>query len=289
MTRQPSLRDILQKTEAYLREKNVDSPRLSAQLLLSKGLGIDRMGLFLNMDRPLGPAELDALRPLVARRGRGEPAAYIIGEREFYSMAFEVTPDVLIPRPNTELIVEEALKLFGQDEELSFADLGTGSGCLAICLAAKLPKSRGTALDLSPGALAVARRNAVRHGVAGRLSFVEGPFEELPAVPGGYGLIVSNPPYVSEAEYAELSPEVAGFEPRSALVPGESGLEAYPVVAATARGALSPGGVLMLEIGWKQGPGIKRILESPGCGFQDVTVLADLAGHDRVVLGRMPR
>jgi len=293
MSRQPSIRDILAKTETYFRDKNVDSPRLSAQLILGKGLGVDRMGLFLNLDRPVLPSELDVLRPLVARRGRGEPVAYIIGEREFFSMSFAVDQNVLIPRPETEHIVEEALRVFPRETELVFADLGTGSGCLAVTLAAQFPASRGVALDLSAGALAVARANAATHTVADRLEFVLGTFADLPAQPCGYGLIVSNPPYVSEAEYGELSPEVAAFEPRGALVPesrepGANGLEAYPEVAEAARRLLAPGGMLVLEIGWRQGQGVKELLESPGYGFEGVGVLKDLAGLDRVVVGRKP-
>ncbi|WP_243438253.1 peptide chain release factor N(5)-glutamine methyltransferase [Fundidesulfovibrio soli] len=293
MSRQPTLRDILAKTENYFREKNVDSPRLSAQLILGKGLGVDRMGLFLNLDRPMLPAELDALRPLVARRGRGEPVAYITGEREFFSMAFAVDSNVLIPRPETEQIVEEALRAFPRETELVFADLGCGSGCLAVTLAAQFTASRGVALDVSPGALAVARANAARHNVEGRLEFVQGTFADLPAQPCGYTLVVSNPPYVSEAEYGELSPEVAAFEPRGALVPdtgapGANGLEAYPEVARVARERLAPGGVLILEIGWKQGQAVKELLESQEFGFEGVGVLKDLAGLDRVVIGRRP-
>lgn len=288
MTKQPTVRDILQKTEIYLREKNVDSPRLSAQMILAHGLGLDRMGLFLDMDRPLQASELDAVRPLAARRGRGEPVAYILGEREFFSLDFEVTPDVLIPRPETELIVEEAIRLFPGDAELSIADLGTGSGCLAVTLATRFPSARVTALDQSPGALAVARRNAARHNVADRMEFLEATFSELPPVSGGYGLIVSNPPYVSQDEYDTLSPEVASFEPKSALVPGQDGLEAYPVVVAVAFKRLAPGGVLMLEIGWKQGQDVKHLLEATEFGFEGVAVLPDLAGLDRVVIGRKP-
>lgn len=303
MSRQPTLRDILAKTEAYFRDKNVDSPRLSAQLILGKGLGVDRMGLFLNLDRPMLPAELDALRPLVARRGKGEPVAYITGEREFFSLDFAVDSNVLIPRPETEHIVEEALRAFPRETELVFADLGCGSGCLAVTLAAQFPASRGVALDVSPGALSVARANAARHKVEDRIEFVQGVFADLPAQHCGYTLIVSNPPYVSEAEYRELSPEVAAFEPRGALVPevrtpdggapdagapGASGLEAYPEVARVARDRLAPGGVLILEIGWKQGQGVKELLESPEYGFEGVGVLKDLAGLDRVVIGRRP-
>ena len=293
MSRQPTLRHILAKTETYFREKNLDSPRLSAQLILGKGLGVDRMGLFLNLDRPMLPTELDALRPLVARRGRGEPVAYIIGEREFFSMAFTVDSNVLIPRPETEHIVEEALRAFPREAELVFADLGTGSGCLAVTIAAQFPAARGVALDVSPGALAVARANAAKHNVEARLEFVQGTFTDLPVQPCGYTLIVSNPPYVSEAEYGELSPEVAAFEPRGALVPdtgapGAGGLEAYPEVARVARDRLAPGGVLILEIGWKQGQAVKELLESPEFGFEGVGVLKDLAGLDRVVIGRKP-
>jgi len=284
MSRQPSIREILRKTEEYLRGKGVDSPRLSAQTILAAALDIDRMGLFLDLDRPLKEKELGAARSLVARRGKGEPVAYITGNREFFSLDFAVTPDVLIPRPETELIVEEALRAFGSEEPLRFADLGTGSGCLAVTLVKRFATARAVALDVSPAALAVAEKNAVRHGVADRLTFVTGTFEALLPVTGGYECIVANPPYVSEAEFAELSPEVARFEPRGALVPGASGLEAFGAVTAVAQERLAPGGTLLMEIGWKQGQAVKQLLESSE--FEAVAVLPDLAGHDRVVRGR---
>lgn len=310
MTRPPTIRDILGKTEAYLRDKSVDSPRLSAQLLLAKGLEMDRINLIVSLDRPLKEAELAAIRPLVARRGKGEPMAYILGEREFFGLDFLVTPDVLIPRPETELLIEEAARLFAKDAPLAVADLGCGSGCLAVTLARQFPQASVTALDLSPAALAVAARNAAKHGVVAAVSFVQGDFTVLPSAEGGYDLIVANPPYVSQAEYAELSPEVARFEPRCALVPRmppapgasgmsgtadlsggagaspASGLECYPVVAAVAQRCLKPLGVLAMEIGWKQGGAVKALLESAEIGFESVAVLKDLAGHDRVVLGR---
>jgi release factor glutamine methyltransferase len=284
--RAPTVREILGKTEGYLQEKGADAPRLSAQLLLAKVLGLDRLGLVLAMDRPLSVEELDGYRPLVARRGKGEPVAYLLGEREFFGLDFTVTPDTLIPRPETELIVERALELFPQGALSRFADLGTGSGCLAVTLAVKFPQARGLALDKSPGALAVARENAVKHGVADRLDFVEADFAALPETAGGYALVVSNPPYVTAAEYRECSRKVRDFEPQGALVPGETGLEAVPVVACAAKARLAPGGVLLVEIGWKQGPEAAAILAE--AGFADVAVRRDLAGRDRVVEGRKP-
>jgi release factor glutamine methyltransferase len=284
--RAPTIREILGKTEGYLKDKGVDAPRLSAQLLLAKALGMDRLGLIVAMDRPLTSEELDAYRPLVARRGKGEPVAYLLGEREFFGLDFTVTPDTLIPRPETELVVERALELFPGGGLSRFADLGTGSGCLAVTLAVKFSQTRGLALDKSPGALAVARQNAARHGVADRLECVEADFADLPETPGGYELVVSNPPYVSAAEYRECSGEVRDFEPESALVPGETGLEAVPVVARAAHARLAPGGWLLVEIGWKQGPQAAALLTE--AGFADVAVRRDLAGLDRVVEGRRP-
>ena len=286
MSRQPTVRDILRKTEDYLSGKSVDSPRLSAQLILSKGLGLSRLDLFMAMDRPLSPAELDVLRPLAARRGRGEPAAYIAGEREFRSLAFEVCPDVLIPRPETELLVEQAVSLFAPNDPIRFADLGTGSGCLAVTLATIFPAASGLALDASPEALEVARRNASRHGVGQRLTFVRADFSDLEPVEGGYHLIVSNPPYVDEAEYQALSPEVRLFEPRLALTPGHTGLEAYPAVLASARQRLAPGGWLVVEIGCGQGGAVGDLFRQGPEALEDVSVLKDLAGLDRVVMGR---
>ncbi|MHC1711658.1 MAG: peptide chain release factor N(5)-glutamine methyltransferase [Solidesulfovibrio sp.] len=238
------------------------------------------------MDRPLVPGELDAFRSLVARRGRGEPVAYILGEREFYGLDFVVTPATLIPRPETEGIIDRALELFPGASLGSFADLGTGSGCLVVTLAVKFSVAMGLALDASPAALDVARQNAARHGVKDRLTFTEADFSLLPTRVGGYDLIVSNPPYVSAEEYRECSREVRDFEPVSALVPGESGLEAVPTVARAAFAALAPGGWLLVEIGWKQGRDAATILSE--CGFADVAVRRDLAGCDRIVEGRRP-
>lgn len=286
MGKAPTVREILGKSEVFFEGRGVDSPKLSAQLLLAKALGLDRLGLILDMDRPLTPDELDAVRPLVARRGQGEPVAYILGEREFYGLDFAVTPATLIPRPETELIIDRALELFPGGALRSFADLGTGSGCLAVTLAVRFPEAKGLALDVSREALAVARQNAARHQVAQRLTFLEADFADLPPHPGGYELIVSNPPYVSAAEYRECSREVRDFEPVGALTPGKTGLEVIPAVARTAFAALAPGGRLLVEIGWKQGP--DAAASASQAGFADVVVRRDLAGCDRVVEGRRP-
>ncbi|NDY57670.1 peptide chain release factor N(5)-glutamine methyltransferase [Desulfovibrio sulfodismutans] len=285
MEKRPTVRDILAKSEAYLSDKGVDSPRLSAQMLLAHVLGLERLGLFLDMDRPLSESELARCRDLVARRGRGEPAAYLVGEREFYGLAFAVTRDVLIPRPETEGIVERVEALFPHDSVVRFADLGTGSGCLAVTLAVRFPAWTGVAVDKSAAALAVARENARRHGVDARMEFVCGDFSVLCDREERFGLVVSNPPYVSEAEYRSASPEVAGFEPKSALTPesqapgGATGCECFPVLAGVARERLAPDGVFLMEMGCTQAEAAR----SAFAGFPEVAVRRDLAGLDRYV------
>jgi release factor glutamine methyltransferase len=286
----PTVRDILHKSTAYLAERGVDSPALSAQLLLGKALGLSRLDLLLQSDRPLAEAELAAARELVRRRGRGEPAAYILGEKEFFGLAFAVTPATLIPRPETEHLIEEAEARFARDAVLAFADLGTGSGCLAVTLAVRFVRARGLAVDLSAEALAVAQANAGRHGVGERLRLVQGDFADLAGLgvaPGGLDLIVANPPYVSDAEHAATSPEVRDFEPRTALVPGPAGLSGLEAIAALAPGAhaaLRPGGWLLLEMGWTQAAAVRDILAR--AGFAEVFIRKDLAGRDRVAAAR---
>ncbi|MBF0480810.1 MAG: peptide chain release factor N(5)-glutamine methyltransferase [Desulfovibrionaceae bacterium] len=284
MARQ-TVRDILGKSEEYLSGKGVDSPRLSAQLLAAFALGMDRMRLFLDLDRPLGDAELDLIRPLIARRGRGEPVAMIVGEKEFFCRPFAVCSETLTPRPETELLIEIVLERVGRAAAIRFADLGAGSGVLAVTVACELAGAAGVAVDVSPGALAAARANAERHGVASRIEFVLGDFGDVLAG-GGYDVILTNPPYVSEAEYAGLSREVRDFESKSALVPGASGLEAYRSIAPAAYAALSPGGFVAAEIGWTQGEAVSGIFGA--AGFESIRVRKDLAGLDRVVLADKP-
>lgn len=278
----PTVREILAKSTDYLSGRGVDSPRLSAELLLAEALGTDRLHLFLNMDRPLGPEEIGRARDFVARRGRGEPAAYILGRREFWGLGFQVTPDVLVPRPETECLVEEALQRLPKDRPLLAADLGTGSGCLAVSLARHLPLARVVAVDVSRAAVEVARANAAAHGVSDRVLCLQADAARCPLPGGSLDLVVANPPYVSDAEYAQVSREVRDFEPRLALCGGPDGLDCVRAqVPETAR-LLRPGGLALMEIGCGQGPAARTAFESTA-GFARVTVLRDLAGLDRVV------
>lgn len=286
MADSPTVRAILGEAGALLAERGVDSPRLSAQLLMAAVLGLGRPELILSANRILTPVEEERFRDLAARRGQGEPLAYILGEKEFYGLCFAVNRNVLIPRPETELLVDRSLTLFDPAAPLRFADLGTGSGCLAVTIAAHFPKATGVALDISPGALATARKNAQRHGVSDRLEFLESDFSLLRKDPGPFDLIVSNPPYVTEAQMRDLSHEVADFEPRGALASGPDGLDAIRTVAAVAREKLRPGGVLLMEMGWTQGPAAQKLLSSPPLSFTSVAILKDLASLDRVAEAR---
>jgi len=277
----PVISDILNAGEARL--AGVDSPRLSAELLVAHALDCSRMDLTLNRDRaPIG-AELDEIKSLLARREAGEPVAYILGEKEFYGLGFRVTPDTLIPRPETEHIVEETEALFPKDSGFRFADLGTGSGILAVTLCTLFPEAAGVAVDISPAALEVAESNARRHGVENRIEFLEADFTEQLFGPGAFDLVVSNPPYVTEGEFAAASREVTGFEPTGALVSGVDGLTHIRAMLPRVEGMLAPGGYLLMEIGCGQGGAIQKIMCGEFARFGDVRLVRDLAGLDRVV------
>ncbi|EPR38746.1 Protein-(glutamine-N5) methyltransferase, release factor-specific [Desulfovibrio sp. X2] len=288
MNSRETVRSVLAKAEAWLAEKGVDGPRLSAQLLLARALEKDRLAMLLDADKPLAETELAPFRALIRRRAAGEPVAYILGEKEFYGLPFAVGPEVLVPRPETEGIVEavrEAFPTGGSGEgPLRFADLGTGSGCLAVSLASLLPDASGLAVDASQAALGLAASNAARNGVSGRLAFLRADFGRLPLPDGCCDLVVSNPPYVTCAEYAELSHEVADFEPRLALVSGEDGLDAVRALLPEAARLLRPGGLLLVEIGCRQGEAACSLTRE--AGFREVGVLRDLAGLQRIVRAR---
>ena len=289
-----------------LTEAAVDSPRLSAELILRHVCGISRVELATRPETPLTAEQLSRMSGLLRRRAEGEPAAYLIGQREFYGRDFRVTPATLIPRPETELLIETALK--SCQGAVRFADLGTGSGCIAVTLCAERPEWRGIMADLSGRALAVACQNAARHKVRERLLPVRADFTRPLLRPASLDLLVSNPPYVGQREYEGLSAEVRDFEPVTALVPGfvdsdkipghhhhgpapgpdtePEGLEHLEAVAGEAFTALKPGVLLLMEHGWKQGSALKVLLESHT--WENVVIYQDLAGRDRLVSARRP-
>ncbi len=271
---------ILQWTEGYLRDKGIEGGRLDAQLLLAEILGLDRVGLYLQFDRPLEAAELAAFREMVRRRARREPVQYILERAEFWSLPLRVTPAVLIPRADTEVLVEEALRVGSAAEAI--LDVGTGSGAIALALASELTAARVQGIDLSPEALALAEYNARRNDLHGRVAFCRGDLRDLPE--GPWGLIVSNPPYIPAADIAALGPEVRDFEPRLALDGGPDGLDAYRRLAAQASDRLAPGGWLVVEVGIGQAEEVSELfLQS---GLTEIFTRDDYAGIPRVVGGR---
>ncbi len=246
----PSAGGLLREATARLLEAGIDTARLDAECLLMHAWNKPRAFLFAHMDEPV-PHEVRArFEAMLARRCRREPLAYITGEREFWSLRFEVSPAVLIPRPETEHLVEAALRLAGTAQTAwRVLDLGTGSGCIAVALATELPRAQIVATDISPEALDVARRNAERHRVSERIAFREGSlYAALAEDDGPFDLIVSNPPYVAEHELAELAPELA-FEPRIALTDGADGRTVLRAILAGAAEHLKPGGHVILESG----------------------------------------
>ena len=273
-------------TEDFKRRGN-KSARLDAELLLGEALGFDRIKLIVEAERPLADDELSRYRGLIKRRRVGEPIAYILGRREFFALPLLVDRRVLIPRPDTEILVETALSgtrerhLYGR-----MLDLCTGSGCVAIAFAKERPTWRVTAVDLSPDAAAVARENVRRAGVVHNLSVVEGDlFAPLPAG-AVFELITANPPYIPSADIEGLDADVRDFEPRLALDGGSDGLVITRRLVSEALLHLTPGGLLALEGGFDQAPAVAALLEAHG--FCDISRSKDLAGIERVVSGRRP-
>jgi release factor glutamine methyltransferase len=264
--------------------EGVDSPRLDAELLLAHVLGANRAAVLARPERKLTPKELTSFRYLVARRAAREPLAYIVGHREFFGLEFNVDPRVLIPRPETELLVEHALNLARQmPAPIQVADVGAGSGAIAVALAVHLPQATIYALDDSAGALAVTAVNARRHGVVDRVHCLQGDL--LSPLPGPVDLIAANPPYVSTGEWQDLIPEIRNYEPRTALDGGPDGLSLIRRLLATAGASLRPGGALLLEIGAEQGQAVTALAREslPQAGVQ---LVLDYAGLDRLVVAR---
>ncbi len=259
-----------------------DSPRLDAELLLCAVLGRDRTYLFTWPERELDGDQARRFEALLARRAAGEPVAHILGQRGFWSLDLKVTPDTLIPRPETELLVEAALARLPQGGG-RVADLGTGSGAIALAIAAECPACQVVAVEQSEGALKVARENGSRNGVE-NVEFRHGSWFE-PLEDERFAIIVSNPPYIC-ADDRHLSEGDVRFEPLTALASGADGLDDIRIIIRGAGGHLQPEGWLLLEHGYDQGGAVSALLHE--AGFEQVEVLEDLQGHDRVALGRWP-
>lgn len=270
---------VLKWTAQHLRSKGIENGRLDAERLLADLLGLDRVGLYLHFDRPLQADELAAYRERVRRRARREPLQYILGHCEFWSLRLQVSPAVLVPRPDTEVLVEEALARMGDEGNL--LDVGTGSGCIALALLHERPGWHGAGLDSCDQALQVARDNAAALNLHERFAALAGDLAELPA--GPFTLIVSNPPYIPSADLGNLMPEVRDYEPWLALDGGPDGLEAYRhLVRQSDR--LADGGWLLVEVGLGQAQAVRELMA--GAGLTDLFVRHDYAGIPRVVGGR---
>ncbi|MBI1948038.1 MAG: peptide chain release factor N(5)-glutamine methyltransferase [Deltaproteobacteria bacterium] len=280
MTDKPrTIRALLAATTPWLASRGVDGARTDAEILIAHALGLRRLDLYLDLDRPLDDDELAKARALVARRGKREPVAYLVGTRELWGLAFEVTPDVLVPRPETEHLIELALARLPVDVEGAVVDACTGSGCVAVALLHERPGLRVIATDVSNAACSVALRNGERHGVDDRLDVRLGdllaPCADLKDVLA----VVANPPYVREDERPSLAPEL-GFEPALALFgEGDDALGHHRRLLAQARPLVRPGGFLACEIGAEQG---QHVCALPHEGFGDAIVSNDLAGRPRV-------
>ena len=269
--------EVLGKATEYLAGRGVDSPRLDAEHLLGKALGMSRVELYMHHDRPLDERERGAFRELIRRRGEREPLAYVLGEWGFRRLTLKVDHRALVPRPETEVHVGRVLELLEVQTEPDVLDVGVGSGAIALAIADEHPGARVTALDVSPDALALARENAERIGLAVR-------FEQRDLLGGlgdaEYDLVVSNPPYVLPEEVDALEPEVRDWEPRLATV----GADHTRLVAQHARDALRPGGHLVIEIADTRGPDAVALLDE--LGYDDVRLTPDLTGRDRIAEGR---
>lgn len=280
-----TIKELLRWTTDFLAKKGVENPRADAQILLGHVLGCGKVDLLVRYDEQPAEADRNRFKELIQRRVAGWPVAYLVGHRDFYLLSFEVTPAVLIPRPETETLVAEALAFLKPLAAPAVLELGTGSGCIAISIAHQKKDARVTAVDVSPDALAVARRNAAKHGVADRMTFLQGDlFAPVPAG-AAFDLVASNPPYIAHHEFAGLQPDVRDHEPRAALDGGADGLDFYRRIAAAAGSFLRPGGRLLLEVGSTQDADVRAILG----GRSELEVgptLKDMAGHPRVVTAK---
>lgn len=284
-----TIQSLLTWITDYLARNEVDAPRLSAELMMSHVLGLKRIELYTQFDRVVAKEHLDRLHDLVKRAGQHEPVAYLVGKTEFYSVEMEVSPDCLIPRPETELLVQRAIEFLRTRSGPQYVcDVCTGCGCIAVAIAKGFPDAKVTATDISDKALAVAARNVEKHQLQDRITLLCGDLFE-PLVPHldvtQWDLIACNPPYVSTAEYEKLDKNVRDYEPQQALLAGDDGLDVYRRLCESIDRFLKPGGALMLEIGYAQGPAVRTMLDAANL-FAEVTIEKDLHNNDRIVIAQ---
>jgi release factor glutamine methyltransferase len=277
--------DILNESAKTLEAADIPSARLDAEILLSFCLGCDRLEFLKNPEIQLDQTQLTAFKKLINRRLRWEPVAYIIGRKNFWTFSLEVNKDVLIPRPDTEVIVEEILNIAKKtvSTRIKILDIGTGSGAIAIALACEIPHASIMATDISAAALDVARRNAYNLRIQNQIDFRQGDL--LEPVKGIFDIIASNPPYIGAQEYEELPEGVRAFEPREALLAGKSGLEFYEKLIYQTEDYLEKNGWLLLEIGARQEKDVRRIMETSGF-YNNIEIRRDYAGLPRVIKAR---
>jgi release factor glutamine methyltransferase len=277
---------LLTWTTDYLKSHGSDSPRLDAEVLLAHARGCERIMLYTAFDQIVDESVRGKFRELVKRRAEGVPVAYLVGKREFYSLSFRVTPDVLIPRPETEFVVVAALDALKElPNDPLVADVGTGSGAIAVAIGKHAPRAKVIAIDISSAALAVAKENAAAHQVLERIEFLEGDL--LASLPAGrrFAVIASNPPYIGESEIGSLSPSVIQHEPRHALIAGPTGTEVIERLIPQAAERLVPGGWLILEVSPLVADRVIQQITASG-QFEPPAVIKDLAGLPRVVKSR---
>ncbi len=288
LTYGPSVGQVFSKAVIELTAHGISNPRLDAEVLLAHALGTDRTGLYTRLHVPLSLEQQETFRVLFQRRMQREPLQYITGVREFWSLEFKVDLRVLIPRPETEVVVETAVRLLSQsairNPQSAILDIGTGSGCIAIVVAKELPQAEVWATDVSADALAVAGENARHHGVAERIRFLQGDlFSPLAGKEDGFDLIVANPPYIARPELAALQPEVRDWEPLAALDGGPDGLDFYRRLLHEGPTYLRTGGWLVMEIGHGQGTAVLRLARERR-DLADCRCVSDYAAGERVVI-----
>ena len=287
-----TIQKLLNWIVAHFTEKKIDSPRLSAELLLSHVLALKRIELYTQFNRIVRQEQLTQLRELVKLAAEHEPVAYLTGKKEFYSLECEITPACLIPRPETELLVERAIEfLRSRNGEQLLCDLCTGCACVAVAIGTNFANCKIVATDISDAALEIAERNVVKYGLGNRLKLLKGDLFE-PIIPGlgpaKFDLIVCNPPYVSQPQYENLPKNIKNFEPKQALLAGIEGLDVIKKIIASANNFLKPSAALMLEIANDQGPPVKKLLEDAGL-YENISIEKDYSNLDRLAVAHVAR